>query len=61
MSWDQLVSIVTEARDYATEERTEPPLACPYDGEPLKASPAPSGGRYCPLGNYEWPQQPRII
>jgi hypothetical protein len=59
MSWDQLVSIYTEAVGYAEEERTEPPMACPADGEPLDAG--PGGSLFCPLGNYEWPKQRRVI
>lgn len=60
MSWDQLVSIKDEGLAYAAEERTEPPLACPYDGQPLLSTPDGSG-LYCALGNYAYPQQPRII
>lgn len=59
MSWDQMVSIVEEAVTYVEDERTTAPLACPYDGEPLRE--APQSGLYCPLGNYEWPRQRRII
>jgi hypothetical protein len=59
MSWDQLTGIYIEAIGYAEAERTDPPLACPYDGEPLDAG--PKGSLFCPLGNYEWPSQPRII
>lgn len=59
MSWEQYGSIIAEAMVYVEEERTEPPTACPYDGEPLDAS--PRGGLFCPLGNYEWPRQRRII
>ncbi len=61
MSWDQMLDILVEAADWKSRERTEPPLACPYDGEPLKSSPNGGAELYCPLGNYEWPRQPRII
>jgi hypothetical protein len=54
-----MLSIVTEAVGYQERERTDPPLACPFDGEPLRSS--PDGGLFCLLGNYEWPRQPRII
>lgn len=60
MSWWQLVSIKREATQYVEYEKTQPPLACPYDGEPLKETPR-GGGLYCPLGNYEWPRTPRLI
>lgn len=59
MSWEQLRSIAIEGLGYVTEERTEPPLACPFDGEPLDST--PRGGLTCPLGNYDWPQQRRLI
>ena len=59
MSWEQLTSIYVEAAGYVETEKTEPPTACPFDGEPLDES--PTGGLFCPLGNYEWPRQRRII
>lgn len=59
MSWEQLQSIVAEAVGYAREELSEPPSACPFDGEPLDAG--PDGGLACPLGNYQWPQMRRVI
>lgn len=59
MSWSHLHDIYAEARAYAMQEKSEPPLACPYDGEPL--DPAPSGGLHCPLGNYDWPRERRVI
>lgn len=61
MSWWQLLSILEEVADYARQEQTDPPVACPFDGEPLKSAPHGSGGLYCPFGDYEWPQQPRLI
>lgn len=61
-SWYQLLSIKAEAVGWKAWERSNPPLACPYDGEPLLDTPrSQPGGKYCPLGNYQWPQQPRII
>ena len=59
MSWDQMTSILTEGAGYAELEKTEPPKACPFDGEPLSTS--PRGGLFCKLGNYEWPRMRRII
>ena len=35
MSWAQLQSILKEAQEEAARQRTEPPQACPQDGEPL--------------------------
>lgn len=59
MSWEQYRSIIAEASQYARGEKTDPPIACPYDGEPLDES--PDGGLFCPLGNYQWPQMRRQI
>lgn len=59
MSWDQFTSIAVEALGYVEDERTSPPTACPFDGEPLDAG--PDGVLFCPLGNYEWPRTPRLI
>ena len=58
-SWDQLTSIVIEAIAYAELERSEPPTACPFDGEPLDQG--PDGSLFCQLGNYSWPQMRRLI
>lgn len=60
MVWDQFTSIVEETLSYIEREKTEPPLACPYDGEPLSATPDGSG-LFCKWGNYEYPRDPRII
>ena len=58
-SWGQLVSIYAEMREIIRAETTQPPVACPYDGEPL--STAPDGTLFCLLGNYDYPRQRRII
>ncbi len=60
MSWYQYESIVEEALAYVAKEKTEPPQACPFDGEPLRSTPDGTG-LFCLLGNYEWPRQPRYI
>lgn len=59
MSWYQLLDIAVEGIGYQERERTEPPLACPFDGEPLRE--APDGGLFCLLGDYEYPRQRRLI
>lgn len=59
MAWEQLLSIFAEAEAYVRDEQDTPPSACPFDGEPL--SPAPDGGLFCKLGNYEYPRMRRII
>jgi hypothetical protein len=50
MSWQQLLSILREARDEVEAEKTRPPTACPNDGEPLRAG--PDGGLYCPFDGW---------
>ncbi len=57
MSWDQLTSISEEARETRQRELAEPPVACPFDGEPLDIK---DGIRHCPLGNYEWPRDGKL-
>lgn len=39
ISWEQLLDITREAREYAEAEREEEPTACPNDGEPLERDP----------------------
>lgn len=36
MSWNQLLDIAQEARQYRDEELAAGPVACPNDGEPLE-------------------------
>lgn len=52
MSWEQLQNIAQEAREEHMRELNEPPVACPFDGEPLDIN--DRGVRNCPLGNYRW-------
>lgn len=51
MSWAQLGAILREARETAADERRKPPVACPYDGTPLKYHPR-KGLLFCPNGDY---------
>lgn len=59
MAWEQLISIRDEAAAYRRDGLNTPPVACPFDGEPLDAG--PNGVRHCPWGNYEYPRDGRII
>jgi len=52
MSWEQLGAITREQRAEAERERSQPPVACPIDGEPLDIG--KTGNRNCPLGNFRW-------
>lgn len=60
MAWEQLESIYAEALSYIEQEQREPPLACPFDGEPLSTTPD-GHGLFCKWGNYHWPETPRLI
>jgi hypothetical protein len=60
VAWEQLESIIAEAVMYVRDEKTNPPLACPFDGEPLSSAPD-GNGLFCKWGNYEYPRMRRII
>lgn len=45
MSWEQLLDIVREASKLAEAEQSQPPQACPNDGEPLQRG--PNGVLHC--------------
>ncbi|HEY1380909.1 MAG TPA: hypothetical protein VGF55_29180 [Gemmataceae bacterium] len=49
-SWYTLVDILNEAAEYARQERDTPPVACPNDGEPLRAG--TDGELYCPFDGW---------
>lgn len=49
-SWYGLLSILQEARDLARADASTAPVACPNDGEPLRAG--PHGELYCPFDGY---------
>jgi hypothetical protein len=53
MSWLQLLSIKRAAAEEVRAERSQPPQACPHDGEPLQAG--PDGTLHCPFDGYRWP------
>lgn len=54
MAWDQLLTIMEEAKEIERIEATGPPTICPYDLTPL--SPAPDGRLFCPFnGDYLYP------
>lgn len=58
MGWQQLIDIRREQVEQARAEQAAPPVACPNDGEPLRA--APHGGvLFCPWGDYQWPRDGR--
>ncbi len=51
MSWEQLRSIRDE-QIQAVKDDQRPPIACPNDGEPLKAG--PHGELYCGFDDWEY-------
>jgi hypothetical protein len=54
VAWEQLLSIRDEAMAYKRDELTNPPVACPNDGEPLDAG--RNGVLHCPFDGWEWPR-----
>ena len=50
MSWEQLLDIQREAAAIAEAERSQPPTACPNDGEPLKKG--PNGVLHCSFDGW---------
>lgn len=52
MSWEQLKAILDENRREAAQAESQPPAACPIDGDLLEIG--PDGTRNCPMGNYRW-------
>ena len=52
MGWEQLIAIRAEQLATVEAERAAPPVACPNDGEPLRAH--PSGTLYCPFDGWTW-------
>ncbi len=59
MAWETLLATVKEARAEYRAERTNPPVACPNDGEPLNA--APRGRLHCPFDGWTWPDDPNPL
>lgn len=51
MSWQGLVSILTDAALQVRSERSRRPMACPHDGTPLQAG--PDGNLYCPFDGWQ--------
>lgn len=54
MSWEQLVEIFGLQADDYRRSRTDPPSACPNDGEPLREG--PDGELFCIADGWSWPR-----
>ena len=59
MPWEQLQGYLQENRSDKRAFEQEPPVACPFDGEPLDVH--PDGRRNCPMGNYTYTGGPKLI
>jgi len=54
--WD-LYATLQEQAEYAEYYKTQPPTACPNDGEPLKAGPSNQPSvLYCPFDGWQYPR-----
>lgn len=60
MAWETLTSIYEEAAQYMRDERVQPPVACPFDGEPLLTTPD-GKGLFCRFDGYEFPRDGRLL
>ena len=54
MSWEQLAEILAENAAEVARSRSEPPVACPRDGEPLETG--PNGELHCKFDGYQFPR-----
>ena len=52
MSWEQLLDIAREAALERERASSEPPVACPNDGEPLEKG--PGGVLHCRFDGWTW-------
>lgn len=50
MSWEQLAEVVRQGRDDHEVYVSQPPRACPNDGEPLREG--PDGTLFCPSDGW---------
>lgn len=54
--WD-LYSTLVEQSQYITYYKSQPPVACPNDGEPLRLGPSTTPGIwYCPFDGWQYPR-----
>lgn len=54
MSWQTLLDIYHEEAEQLRVAQSQPPVACPNDGEPLTAG--PDGTLHCRFDGFRWPQ-----
>jgi len=53
MSWYALLGTLIERATVKRTLESQPPRACPNDGEPLQ--PTRDGGLRCPFDGWQWP------
>ena len=53
MSWQQLVSILEEAREVDAQEAAKTPVECPNDYTTLQTG--PGGVLFCPWDGWQYP------
>lgn len=57
MSWWQLDTVLKEQAQYQDFYRSELPMACPNDGEPLRHGPPQEPAvLYCPFDGWQYPR-----
>lgn len=54
MSWEQLLAIEAQNREWRQEYATAPPVACPNDGTPLEEG--PGGELFCRHDGWQYPR-----
>jgi len=56
MGWD-LYSTLSLQVEYKRYYDSQPPVACPHDGTPLKQGPSADPQiLFCPMGNFSYPE-----
>lgn len=56
MSWWQLRDVLAEQAAYLDYYRQQVPVACPFDGTPLREGPASEPFvLFCPHGDFRYP------
>jgi hypothetical protein len=58
VSFDPLLAIFKEQAEEQRQLAAAPPVACPFDGEPLEEA---RGVLHCPWGDYEYPRDGKPI
>lgn len=57
MSWWELDTVLKEQAAYQDYYRTQLPMACPNDGEPLRHGPPQEPAiLYCPFDGWQYPR-----